>query len=108
MEAVEPPWVATLLRMAFRAKTVNVSTTPVAVVDASKSLDGAKGSITNVGAVSIYIGGDDMTSGNAATTGIQLPAGGGMDDIDLVSGEIVYAVTLAGSSTMTTAVSGAG
>lgn len=92
--------------MAFRAKTVVVATTPVIAVDASKSLDGAKGSISNIGTISIYIGGDDMTSANATTNGVEIPAGSGMDEINLVSGEVAYVVTTGGSSTMAAAVTG--
>lgn len=93
--------------MAFRSKIVAVTTTPVAAVDGSNSIDGARASITNVDdATSVFVGGDDMTSANAATHGLEIIAGAGLDDIELADGEIMWAVTLAGSSSLAVAASG--
>lgn len=87
--------------MAVRAKTIAVSTTPAVALDASKSDDGISGSITNAGATIVYVGGDDMTSGNAATNGIALAPSAGMDDVELAYGEQLFVVTTSGSGSVT-------
>lgn len=92
--------------MAFRAKTLSISTTPVRVLDASKSIDGLHGSITNGGASVVYIGGDDLTSLNVATNGIPVAPGFGVDDFELVNGEILYAVMDVGSGSIISLASG--
>lgn len=86
--------------MAVRALPVAITTTPIAVLDAATSIDGASGSFTNVGGTTVYVGGDDMTSANAATHGYPIAPGGGIDDMNLLSGETLFGVMLAGTGTL--------
>lgn len=86
--------------MAVRAKTLTVSTTSQAVLDASKSLDGIGGTVVNTGVTIVYVGGDDLTNANYATNGIAIQVGGSMDDIDLPYGDIMYVVVPSGSGTV--------
>lgn len=85
--------------MAIRAKTVAVTTTPAKALDGSSSSDGASGSVLNSGVTTVYVGGDDLTSGSVATTGFALPAGASID-VDLVYGEVLWVVAATGTGTL--------
>lgn len=70
--------------------------TPAVVESAVASFDGASVTVQNTGSVTVFVGGADMTVANSATHGFALAAGAGMD-LDMASGDVLYACVASGS-----------
>lgn len=87
--------------MAIKATVVAVSTTPTIALDADESSDGLKGSVTNLGATTVYVGGPDLTHLNVATNGYPLVQNQVLA-VELELGEQLFVVTASGTSSLQT------
>lgn len=82
--------------MAVRSTLVTIQTTATVIVDLSSSGDNVSGSgaaVYNDGSVTVYVGGDDVTS-SGATKGLPLAPGA---SIDAEGNEIFYGIVASGT-----------